>query len=86
MTHNSNDDERPLGVGDALHGFCGGLFGRDHYDCCRVEAIGQDWVVTRADNGTVDFLSGRTQLANLRDYRKQSDYCPSNPCTVRSEA
>lgn len=37
----------PLRVGDIVHGHVCGHFGRDHYDCSRVEAIGADWVVMR---------------------------------------
>lgn len=37
----------PLRVGDIVHGPAGGAFGRDHYHCSRVEAIGSDWVVVR---------------------------------------
>lgn len=44
-----------IAVGSKLTGFCAGLFGRDHYGDCRVEAIGVDWVVVRNDDGTVDF-------------------------------
>lgn len=36
-----------VGVGDVLHGYCGGYFGRDSYVCKRVEAVGPDWVVCR---------------------------------------
>lgn len=38
---------RPLTVGDVIHGFAGGAFGRDHYDCVRIEAVGPDWIVAR---------------------------------------
>lgn len=37
----------PIRVGDIVHGYIGGWFGRDHYDCSRVEAIGADWAVIR---------------------------------------
>lgn len=37
----------PLSIGDRLHGFQSGYFGRDSYVCRRVEAIGPDWAVTR---------------------------------------
>jgi hypothetical protein len=37
----------PLRVGDIVHGDAYGVFGRDHYACSRVEAIGSDWVVIR---------------------------------------
>jgi hypothetical protein len=63
-------DLRPLAVGDVLHGFCGGYFGRDHYECCAVEAVGVDWVVARELDGTaLSFASGREDLAQLRQYR-----------------
>ncbi len=42
---------RPLTVGDMIHGHIGGWFGRDFYECARVEAIGYDWVVVRNDHG-----------------------------------
>jgi len=63
-------DPRPLAVGDVLHGFCGGYFGREHYDCCIIEAAGVDWIVTRDVGGTgLDFAAGREDLAGLRQYR-----------------
>jgi hypothetical protein len=34
-----------LRVGDVLHGFCHGLFGRDSYGEKTVLAIGPDWVL-----------------------------------------
>lgn len=68
-------DKRPLAVGDVLHGFCGGIFGRDHYDCSVVEAVGPDWVVVRnpgAETGTgLGLATGRKSLADLRQYRKR---------------
>ena len=43
-------------VGTVLHGYCGGAFGRDSYDCKRVEALGADWVVARTlDSGELAF-------------------------------
>lgn len=36
-----------IAVGQVLHGFCGGYFGRDSWKCKRVEAVGFDWVVAR---------------------------------------
>lgn len=46
-------EQRSLRVGDLLHGYCGGRFGRDYYSyqLKRVEAIGADWVVVRLENG-----------------------------------
>ncbi len=45
-------------VGQRIHGFAGGAFGRDSYTCRTVEAVGADWVVTRNDNGWPEFVSG----------------------------
>ncbi len=41
----------PIRVGDVVHGHLFGYFGRDHYDCARVEAIGRDWMVLRTFEG-----------------------------------
>ena len=46
---------RPVQVGDVLDGFCGGWFGRDSYGQKHVEAVGNDWVVAREDNGELVF-------------------------------
>lgn len=75
------DANRPLAVGDVLHGYCGGTFGRDHYACCAVEAVGPDWVVVRdLDGGSVDSASGRETLAHLREYRKRTVNGNGDPC------
>lgn len=58
----------PLRVGDILHGFCGGSFGRDSYGDKRVEAIGADWVVAREeDSGDAWFCTGDPE--ELTEYR-----------------
>lgn len=44
-----------LTVGRAIHGYAGGAFGRDSYNCRRIEAAGTDWVVTRNDAGHAEF-------------------------------
>lgn len=64
-----NNTPRPVAVGDVLHGFCGGIFGRDHHDCCTVEAVGRDWVVTRNDRGGIDFASNTGVLQDLAEHR-----------------
>lgn len=76
-----DDTALPLAVGDVLHGFCGGAFGRDHYECSRVEALGSDWVVVRGDDTGIGFASGQPQ--RLTEYRAENDYCPSHPCPVQ---
>ena len=45
-------------VGERIHGFAGGAFGRDSYACRTVEAVGPDWVVTRNEQGEPEFASG----------------------------
>lgn len=62
----------PLRVGDVLHGFCGGAFGRDVYKCKRVEAIGSDWVVTRTARGAANAITGVDPEA-LTEYRSLED-------------
>ena len=63
---------RPLAVGDVIHGFAYGAFGRDHYDCVRIEAVGPDWLVARdPDNGRLVFASGRRALGFLQAARDE---------------
>lgn len=66
---------KPLGVGDVIHGFAGGLFGRDHYDCVKIEAVGPDWVVARDGHGGLCFASGERDLLSLAEVRDE-DACP----------
>lgn len=40
-----------LTVGSIIHGYAGGWFSRDHYDCIRIEAMGADWLVGRTQHG-----------------------------------
>lgn len=71
-----NTSPRPLNVGDVLHSRAHGVFGPDHHDCARIEAVGPDWIVARgqADQPAV-FAQGRQQLALLQDARDQP--CPN---------
>lgn len=48
-----------LKVGDTVHGFAGGMFGRDSYDCRTVEEIGPDWALLRDEHGTLELLTDR---------------------------
>lgn len=54
-------------VGDVLHGYCGGYFGRDSYECKRVEAVGPDWVVCREN---ADYGSPSVMTAVGKDIRR----------------
>ena len=62
---------RPLAVGDRIHCYCGGYFGRDHYDCGVVEAIGADWMVARTveDNKRAFAATGPRILTVLAEFR-----------------
>lgn len=69
----------PLRVGDIVHGY-----GRDLWECCRIEAIGADWVVMRtltyqpfpvADAGKTiveDCARARDRFTDMH-----SDRCPA---------
>jgi hypothetical protein len=66
---------RPLARGDVLHGYASGVFVRDHYDCCRIEAVGPDWIVARDEDGALSFACGTESLRSLQRTRDE-------PCTV----
>lgn len=72
----------PIRVGDIVHGHLGGWFGRDHYDCARVEAVGADWAVIRTlGDGTPVTGSGAgivDVLAENRDPKVTE--CHSSGC------
>ncbi|GAA2321536.1 hypothetical protein GCM10010149_88230 [Nonomuraea roseoviolacea subsp. roseoviolacea] len=68
---------RPLEVGDIVHGFAYGIFGRDHFKCVRVEAVGADWAVTRNADSEVEFIR------NIQDFafaiRARDERCVNLP-------
>lgn len=72
---------KPLAVGDVIHGFTQGAFGRDHYDCVKIEAAGRDWIVARDADGHTSFASGERSLKHLIMVR-DSDPCPEDECPV----
>ena len=70
-------------VGEVIHGFAGGAFGRDSYECRRVEAVGHDWIVTRNGRGQVEFAAG-----SRIPWRREGDdlaYCTLSGDEVCSE-
>ncbi|MFD6180099.1 hypothetical protein [Streptomyces goshikiensis] len=78
-----SDIRRPLAVGDVIHGFAYGAFGRDHYECVRIEAVGPDWIVARsADTWTgPSFTDGPDSLALCQQARDEP--CPvDTPCPI----
>lgn len=72
---------KPLAIGDVIHGFAQGGFGRDHYDCVRVEAAGPDWIVARDAEGYLSFASGERSLRHLIRVRDE-DTCTESSCPV----
>lgn len=70
--------------GNIIHGFAHGAFGRDSYDCRRVEAVGADWIVTRNTNGEVELCAGAA-LAALDFNDGTSSYC-ANLCSLPGAA
>ena len=56
-------------AGDVVHGHLFGFFGRDHYDCARVEAFGADWAVIRTFDGTAHAAAGDGIIAELEKAR-----------------
>jgi hypothetical protein len=75
---------RPLAVGDVIHGFAQGGFGRDHYDCVRIEAAGRDWIVARDAHNSLSFAGGERDLRHLLRVRDEdADKCPEDECPVR---
>lgn len=67
----------PLSVGDQIHGFAGGLFGRDHYVCVTVEHVARDWVVLRGthpdSSGAIRLLYGSEDLRSAQYERDHPD-------------
>ncbi|WP_435279141.1 hypothetical protein [Streptomyces sp. 1222.5] len=78
---------RPLAPGDVIHGFAHGAFGRDHYDCVRIEAVGPDWIVARNArehwNGP-SFASGRQRLELCQQARDKWDH-EEEPCPFEDD-
>lgn len=72
----------PLAVGDVIHGFAYGAFGRDHYDCVRIEAVGPDWIVARAHGDDApSFADGGVDLRLCQQARDEP--CPvDSPCPL----
>lgn len=74
---------RPLAIGDVIHGFAYGAFGRDHYHCVRIEAVGPDWIVAHDNNqeSSPTFTSGRRSLELCQQARDEP--CPNDdPCPL----
>lgn len=81
-------NRKPLAVGDVIHGFAQGAFGRDHYDCVRIEAAGPDWIVARSSDRGLSFAGGKEDLMFLQMVRDEdAGNCPNgDECPVGSTA
>lgn len=72
-------EKKVFAVGDVIHGFCGGHFGRDSYSCKKVEHIGPDYIVFRILNdwgaGGVTIYSGTQEeiYSSLSEYMEKPD-------------
>lgn len=73
----------PLAVGDVIHGFARGVFGRNHYDCTKIEAAGLDWIVARDGDGGLSFATGERNLRLLIQVRDE-DGCVKDECSLAS--
>ena len=77
----------PLACGDIIHGFAHGVFGRDHYDCVKIEAVGPDWIVARhpREHRTgLSFASGRQSLELCQQARDKGDH-GDEPCPFEDD-
>lgn len=66
---------RPLSVGDVIHGFAQGAFGRDHYDCVKIAWTGPDWIQAVSADGVKVTASGYQDLVFLMRVRDE-EKCP----------
>jgi hypothetical protein len=73
---------RPLSLGDVFHGFARGAFGRDHYNCTKVEAAGPDWIVARDSMGNLSFAGGERDLRFLMRVRDEEPCQEQGGCPL----
>jgi hypothetical protein len=76
-----------IAVGEVIHGFCGGLYGRESFGCRRVEAVGADWVLTRTLDPTfwqpeIEVVFGVENLRHLEAVKDERGFC-SESATLR---
>lgn len=69
-------DRKPLSVGDVIHGFAQGAFGRDHYDCVKISLTGPEWIQAVSADGVKVSAEGYRDLLFLMQVRDEGK-CPS---------
>jgi hypothetical protein len=84
---------KPLAVGDVIHGFAYGTFGRDHFHCVKVEAVGPDWIVARHPDSEIPrpyFAAGPYSLRLCQQARDEGHTVPygepPEPCPLQNPA
>jgi hypothetical protein len=74
---------KPIEVGDVIHGHAGGWFGRDHYSCGRVEAMGSDWLILRTYSGApVATVQTRNPVGMFVALTEARDVFDPNYCSI----
>lgn len=74
-----------LYIGDIVHGFAGGAFGRDGYGCKTIIGLGSDWCVARDTYGNLFFAQADDIQAELADAAKpqlRDGCCDCNQCNI----
>lgn len=70
-------ERKPLAVGDVIHGFARGAFGRDHYDCVKINETGPDWIRGIDSEGKSSvYAEGYRDLVFLMKVRDE-ERCPA---------
>lgn len=77
---------KPLAVGDVIHGFAQGAFGRDHYNCVKIAVTGPDWIrAYSTEGGQVDAWGVKDLLFLMRvrdegtcPFREKGGDCPAD--------
>lgn len=80
---NITEPSMPFKVGDHIHGFAAGAFGRDSFDCRTVETVGPDWVQTRNVLGQVETLTDTWNIRCAFELKDERCYC-GDYCQLKS--
>jgi hypothetical protein len=72
------EHRKPIAVGDMVHEFAQGFFGRDSYNCMQVVETGPDWILVQSAEGENERVEGFDRLIKfmeLRDFQAREG-CP----------